>query len=222
MQIEKSTLTFLKELRDNNNKPWFTENKKRYEAAKENVTNFMKALEIEMNKKDQIEKAKLFRIYRDVRFSKDKTPYKDHMDIGLDRLKPHLRGGYYVRISPGQSLLGAGFWNPETSDLELIRRNIEFDGKNFKKAINDKKLKSHWGEIGGEQLKTAPKGFDKEHEHIDLIRHKQFIFHKDITDKEVLSKEYLSICTSAFQSLKPWYDYMSDILSHNLNGEPLY
>ncbi len=220
--IKKDTLSFIAELRENNEKNWFEANKPRYLMAKENMEQFVQAIQGKMNTHDMIEEAKLYRIYRDVRFSKDKTPYKDHMDVGLSRQKPQLRGGYYLRISPGNSMIAGGFWNPAASDLELIRRHIEFDGDRLKKILGSKKLVDTFGNLQGDELKTAPKGFEKDHPHIDLLRKKQFVYFKPLTDQEVLRPNFVAECSQNFQALRPWYDYMSEILGYNLNGEPLY
>ena len=163
----------------------------------------------------------MFRIYRDVRFSKDKTPYKSHFACSFSRMGASRRGGYYLRIKPGDTFLATGFWGPEKEDLFRVRKELALDATEFRAVFNDKTFKSAWGELQGETLKTAPKGFDKEHPDIDLIRHKQFIFVKNFTDKEVLSKDFLKEIDTSFKAIRPFFDLMSSVLTTNLNGESL-
>ena len=221
--FSKETMTFYNELRENNNRPWFQDQKSRYDLVKSESKEFLGSLEDAMNENDDIERAKMFRIYRDVRFSKDKTPYKSSISMSLHRRKPALRGGYYLQVTPGNnSFIAAGFWNPESSDLKLIRQNIDFDHQNFRKAIGSPSLVDVWGTVQGDQVKTSPKGYSKDHPAIDLLRHKQFIFTKTYTDEEVTSPKFVGNITKSFQAIRPFFDYMSLILTHDLNGEPLY
>lgn len=220
-QISKASFDFLKELEKNNNREWFTENKERFKSHETVVKAFCNAAMENLNKHDQIEKLKIFRIYRDVRFSKDKTPYKAHFAGSFSRMGLERRGGYYLRIKSGETFLAAGFWEPNKEDLLRIRKELELDASEFRTVINKKSFKEVWGELQGETLKTAPKGFDKEHSDIDLLRYKQFIFTRNFTDKEVLSKNFLDEVDSSFKAIRPYFDLMSSILTTNLNGESL-
>ena len=221
--FSKSSINFFKELNKNNNRPWFQENKGRYEQVKSESKSFLNTWEERMNEHDLIERSKLFRVYRDVRFSRDKTPYKTSISMSLSRQKPKLRGGYYLQVTPGgQSFIAAGFWNPESSDLQLIRQNIDFDYNNFYKSIREANLTAHWGTMQGNQVKTSPKGYSKEHPAIDLLKHKQYIFTKTFSDKEVMGAAFLNNVNDAFKAIRPFFDYMSEILTHDINGEPLY
>ena len=163
----------------------------------------------------------MFRIYRDVRFSKDKTPYKSHLAGSFTRAGAKLRGGYYVHIKSGDSFIATGFWEPNKEDLFRIRKELELDAEEFRSVINAPKFKKIWGEIQGDELKTAPKGFDKEHQDIDLIKMKQFIFIRKFTDKEVLSADFADKIDESFKAIRPYFDLMSDILTTDLNGESL-
>ena len=163
----------------------------------------------------------MFRIYRDVRFSKDKTPYKTHFAGSFSRLGAHLRGGYYVHIKPGGSFIATGFWNPNKEDLFRIRKELEMDASEFRKIITEKTFKKVWGELEGDEVKTAPKGFDKEHSDIDLIKKKQFIFIRNFSDKDVLSNAFIETLDESFKAIRPYFDLMSDILTTNLNGESI-
>ncbi|WP_273275968.1 DUF2461 domain-containing protein [Maribacter polysiphoniae] len=219
--ITKEVFLFLKELEQNNTREWFTENKDRFKELQSSVKDVLGVLMEKMKQHDDIEKMKMFRIYRDVRFSKNKTPYKTHLAGSYARAGARLRGGYYVHIAPGGSLIATGFWNPEKEDLLRIRKELELDAEEFKAVIYDPKFKEIWGNLVGEELKTAPKGFDKEHPDIALIRKKQFIFIRKFTDKEVLSKDFVNTVDESFKAIRPYFDLMSDILTTNLNGESL-
>lgn len=220
--ISMKTLEFLRELRTNNNREWFTANKEKYLQANEEIKVFLSSLTEAMNRVDEIEKNKLFRIYRDVRFSKDKTPYKDGFSMSMSRAKPYLRGGYYVRISPGESALACGFWNPNPHDLNLIRKNIEIDSSPLRKILSSDQITENFKGLEGEKVKSAPKGYSKDHPDIDLIRYKQLILSHSFKDEEVCSGNFKEEVVRIFSAARPWFDYMSDILSHNLNGEALY
>ncbi len=225
--ITKASFQYLKDLTNNNHKEWFDSNKSRYNMAHEEMIGFAEELMIHMNKHDQLVpmtgKKSLFRIYRDVRFSKDKTPYKNYFAGRLKRDTDWLRGGYYYKVQPGgNSMVGCGFWNPNPSDLKLIREQISADPTPLRKILNAKKFKELFGELEGDQVKTAPKGFSKEDPAIDLLRYKQFIVGRKFTDKEVLDKNFVKEVNKSFKGVRPFFDYMSEILTHDLNGLPLY
>ena len=175
-----------------------------------------------LNQYDVVDKMKLFRIYRDVRFSKDKTPYKTHFGGSFHRKKPELRGGYYLHIQPNnESFIATGFWEPHKDDLLRIRKEFEMDTTEIRKIMSNKKFKSVWGDLVGDEVKTAPKGFNKEDPNIDLIKKKQFIFTKKYTDKEVLAENFLKDVHASFRAIRPYFDYMSDVLTTDLNGVSL-
>ena len=176
-----------------------------------------------LNKHDKIDKYKLFRIYRDVRFSKDKTPYQPHFAASFSREGKELRGGYYLRIRPNnESFVGGGFWDPNKEDLLRIRKEFELDATEIRRVLADKKFQTTFGtKLEGSELKTAPKGFDKNHPNIDLIRKKGFIAVRNFTDKEVLSSDFLEVVDESFKNLRPFFDLMSAILTTDLNGESL-
>lgn len=220
--IPESIFTFFNKLSVNNNREWFTENKPEFKALELDIKSAYNYLGELMNTHDNIDKTKIFRIYRDVRFSKNKTPYKTHFGGSFSRRKPDLRGGYYLHIQPNnESFIATGFWDPSKEDLLRIRKEFEMDDEEIRNIINNKSFKSLWGVMAGDELKTAPKGFNKEHSAIDLIRKKQFIFTKKYTDKEVLSDNFIDDVNSAFTAIRPYFDYMSNVLTTNLNGESL-
>ena len=220
--IPKETLPFLKKLSKNNNRDWFNDNKVEFKSIEAKIKEAYNSLGELLNNHDQIDKVKVFRIYRDVRFSKNKLPYKTHFGGSFHRKKPELRGGYYLHIQPkNESFIATGFWEPNKEDLFRIRKEFEMDDSEIREILNQTKFKNTWGGFVGDELKTAPKGFDKEHQAIDLIRKKQFIFIKKYTDKEVNSKGFLDDVNTSFVNVRPFFDYMSDILTTNLNGESL-
>ncbi len=223
MQFEKSSLQFLKELKKNNNRDWFADNKPAYTAAHQNAKSFWEAIKNNLDKHDDIEKIKMFRIYRDVRFSADKTPYKPHFAGSFSRLGKELRGGYYLRIRPGESFLAGGFWEPNKEDIYRIRKEIEMDASEIRDILNDPNYIIHFGGTfdSFSELKTAPRGFDKNHPDVDLLRKKGFVAVKNFTDKEVLSSNFLDHVDESFQALRPFFNLFSDILTTNLNGESI-
>ncbi|WP_372974982.1 DUF2461 domain-containing protein [Muriicola sp.] len=220
-RIGIEALDFLKKLSANNNRDWFEAHKSEFKSLEKEVKSFYTSLMEALKKHDDIEKMKMFRIYRDVRFSKDKTPYKTHFAGSFSRAGKALRGGYYLRIKPGETFAAAGFWEPNKEDLYRIRKELEMDASEFRNVIQARGFRNTWGDLVGEELKTAPKGFDKEHPDIDLIRKKQFIFVRNFTDKEVLSPGFLSEVDHSFRNIRPYFDLMSEILTTDLNGESL-
>jgi uncharacterized protein (TIGR02453 family) len=220
--VPKAALDFFKKLKQNNNRDWFNEHKKEFKIVEAEVKEIYNFIFENLNSHDDIDKLKLFRIYRDVRFSKDKTPYKTHFGGSFHRTKPKLRGGYYLHLAPdNESFIATGFWEPNKDDLLRIRREFEMDDTEIRKIISHKSFKNIWGEFVGSELKTAPRDFDKDHKAIDLIKKKQYIFTKKYTDKEVLDKDFLKDVIKSFKTIRPYFDYMSDVLTTNLNGESI-
>jgi uncharacterized protein (TIGR02453 family) len=222
-QIQSSGFDFLNTLKKNNNRDWFNEHKTVFQKELQQVENFAESLLEQLSAHDLIEtpsgKKSLYRIYRDTRFSHDKTPYKTHWSGSFKRATKSRRGGYYFHIEPGNSFVAGGFWGPTPADLKLIRDDIAFDDKPLRKIINSKAFISTFESLKGEQLKTAPKGFEAGHEAIDLLRYKQFLLIRPFTDKEVLSDQFLKEVNSTFQKMRPFFDYMSEVLSSDPNGE---
>ena len=219
--ISKTTLNFLKELKINNNREWFNENKSAFQIEQTKAKEFYSGLMEELKKHDDIESLKIFRIYRDVRFSKDKTPYKPHFAGNFVRGTKRLRGGYYLRIRPGESFLAGGFWEPNKEDLLRIRKEFEMDTTEIRAIINNKEFVNYFGELEGNALKTAPRGFDKEHPDMDLIKMKQFIVTRYFSDEEVLDPNFLQEIDASYKAMRPYFDYMSEILTTDLNGESI-
>jgi uncharacterized protein (TIGR02453 family) len=223
MQISLAVFNFLKSIRKNNNREWFEKNKSRYSEAQEDMIRFADALLSRMNGHDLIEtpsgKKSLFRIYRDVRFSKEKTPYKTSWSGHFRRATSSLRGGYYYHIEPGNSYAAGGFFNPNPADLARIRQDIDFNYPDWNKVL--KRKSTVFGVLGGECLKTAPVGYSADHPAIGLLRHKQFILKHHFTDKEVMGPEFLRLLNATFSDMRPFFDYMSEVLTTDNNGTPI-
>lgn len=220
--ISKENFDFLNQLRKNNNREWFNAHKEEYLKQHENTIEFADKLLLSIHQHDNIEtltgKKSLYRIYRDVRFSKNKLPYKTHWSGGFRRATNELRGGYYFHIEAGNSMVGGGFWGPNKEDLLRIREDIAIDDSELRSVLADKTFIDTFGNLEGEQLKTCPKGFDKEHPAVDLLRYKQFIISKKFTDKEVLSPDFAEKVNDTFKKMRPFLDYMSMSVTTDANG----
>lgn len=215
--IHASSFQFLRDLKKNNNREWFTEHKIRYQDELQKIESFAEELLLRMKQYDQIDtisgKKSLMRIYRDIRFSLDKTPYKTNWSGGFHRMGAQRRGGYYFSLQPGgESMIAGGFWGPEPRDLKLIRDEFAFDDKPIRTILNSHKIKNFFGGLSGERLKTVPRGYEKDHPAADLIRHKQFILQRRFTDKEVLDKNFIEVAVAMMCAFRPFFDYMSHAL----------
>tara|TARA_Y200000002_G_scaffold114600_1_gene93871 strand:- start:7176 stop:7844 length:669 start_codon:yes stop_codon:yes gene_type:complete len=221
MQLNPAIFRFFKQLAKNNNRKWFEQNKSEFKALETEVKQFGEALKDQLNQNDSIDRFKVFRIYRDVRFSKDKTPYKTHFGLTWHRTKPEFRGGYYLHLKPDDIFLACGFWDPAPADLKRIRQEIDLDGDEYRNLINAPALKNMWGELQGNKVRTSPKGFAKDHPDIDLLRLKQHIFMIRYTEEEVTARDFINRLDAAIQAVRPFVDYMSAVLTTNANGESL-
>ncbi len=221
-RIPAELFHFLRELRENNNREWFGKEKTRFRILENRMKRFYDEVAGLMNRHDVLTSHRTYRIYRDIHFSKDKTPFKRYFAGEFVRRKPALRGGYYLHIEPDDhSFIESGFWGPNKNDLNRMRKEWEMDATELQKILKDSHFKKYWGKMLGNKLKSAPAGFDRNHPNIDLINHKQWVFHHDFTDKEVLSRDFASKVDIYFQTVRPFLDYMSSVLTTNLNGEPL-
>ena len=220
--VNPSIFKFLTDLKNNNTREWFAENKTYYQKEEEQIKDFFTAINESLSAFDNIGGMKAYRIYRDIRFSKDKTPYKTYRSCSFKRATEALRGGYHLEITPAGSFLAAGFWQPNKEDLFRIRKEFELDSSYIKNLLSDKEFSTTFGGFHDRNsLKLAPTGFDKKHPNIDLIKKKDFIVLQKFTDKEVLSKEFHTTVINSFKTVRPFFNYMSDILTTNLNGESI-
>lgn len=222
--IPKSSLDFLQQLKENNHRDWMTEHKKTYQSSEKALKAVYNDILDGLNIDDEIEKLKVFRINRDIRFSKDKTPYNVHRSVSFSRAGAHRRGGYYLRIEPGgKSVVAGGFFNPEPKDLKRIRTEFQMDASEIREILAESAFAKAYGGVfdAWDPVKTAPKGFSKEDPNIDLIRLKNFVVTKKFTDKEVLAPGFAQKAVTHFKLLRPFFDYMSDVLTTDLNGVSL-
>ena len=216
-----AAFSFLKELKENNNREWFNENKPNYEKHKNVIKSVFEEVQKKMEFHDEIEKLKIFRIYRDVRFSKNKTPYKTHFSCSFVRRGRERRGGYYLHLEPENSFMASGFWNPSKEDLLRIRQEIAADPDEFKEVIDHSDLKKFWDRLQGDALKKAPKGFSPDQKGIEFIRFKQFVFIKKLDLEQVLDSNFSVEVSHGFKTLSVFFNYMSDVLTTDVNGQSL-
>jgi uncharacterized protein (TIGR02453 family) len=214
--LQQSTLDFLKKLRKNNNKEWFDKNKKAYEVAREDFLAYVQKLiagvsSFEPSAKELDPKKCVFRIYRDVRFSKDKTPYKTHFGAHITRGGVKTSGtGYYVHIEPGNSFLAGGWWMPESPELNAIRQEIDYNQEEFKNMLKDKAFVRYFKKLDEEhKLKTIPKGYDKNHPFIELLKLKSFTVTSELKDETVTGKDFVKHSISVFKAVKPLNDFLA-------------
>lgn len=218
--MKNEIFDFLKRFAQNNNREWFLEHKKEFDIYAKQVKEFVTNIYQNLQKYDSLEGFHIYRVYNDVRFHKNKPLYKTHFGISFSRTKPMLRGGYYLHLEPESSFVGGGFWAPSPEDLLRIRKEFEMDDSEIRQIIHEENFRRIYGDLKGEDgVKTAPKGFDKNHPAIDLIRKKQFVAMRNLSDTEVFSTDFPDKILESFLALRPWFDYMSDVLTTNMNGE---
>lgn len=218
--IQKSTLDFLKKLKKNNNREWFNKNKKLYEDARYNfeicVFDIIQAIsDFDETVSGLDPKDCMFRIYRDVRFSKDKKPYKQNFAAAIQfNGRKSIKAGYYFHIEPGRSMLAGGIYMPGPDTLLSLRKLIAANYKEYEKIISAKDFKKEFKEVWVEEnkLKTIPKGFDIEHPAAEHLKNKSFIVLKIIGDKEVLSKNFVKNSAKIFKIMKPFNDFLNRAL----------
>ncbi len=217
--LSVETLQFLKDLKTNNTKEWFAENKKRYEQAKANFEEFVDELIKRIATFDpsiahHTAKSTVFRIYRDVRFSKDKSPYKTHMGAHITMAHKksdiHTKSGYYFHIGPGESMLAGGAYMPEGDWLKNIRQEIDYNGAALTAIISNDPFKKYFGELEGESLKKMPKGYPEDHPFIELLKKKSFLATHQVSDKLVTSPDFLEHCAEVYAALKPLGDFLNE------------
>lgn len=214
-KIENSTLKFLKDLAKNNNRDWFTENKEKYVAANENAVNFVENLieklaefDEEIGKLDA--KKSLFRIYRDTRFSKDKTPYKTNIGASLGMGKGNRVSGYYLHIEPGKSFLAGGVYQPESSVLKQIRKEISMNGKDFLKILEQDDFRHHFRGLSVEnKLQKVPQGFEKDDAMAEYLKLKSFVVIHPISDLDLTDENATENFAKIYKSIKPLNDFLS-------------
>ena len=217
----KTIFTFLKGLAKNNNREWFEKNKGQYLESKEQFEKFVAALLQETIKfqpelKGLDPKKLTFRIYRDVRFSKDKSPYKTNMGATFSPgAKTMNRPGYYMHIEPGnKSFVAGGLYMAEPADVNRVRQEIDYNGKKLEAIFKSTAFKKYYNGFDVfDQLKKAPKGYAPDHKYVEWLKLKSFIVTHYFKDTEVLHKDFLKNVASAFKTMKPFNDFLGEAIS---------
>lgn len=212
--IQPSTLKFLKTLEKNNNREWFNENKNLYVEAQQDVLFFLEKLIEEISHFDEEilkidPKKALFRIYKDIRFSKLKIPYKTHFGAGLGFGKNGRTSGYYLHIEPGKSFLAGGVYQPEAPILKEIRKEISMNGEEFLNIIEEKDFRNNFRGLSVEsKLQRVPNGFEKEDPMAEFLKLKNFIVNYPISDEDLLKENAAPEFANIFKSVKPLNDFI--------------
>ena len=208
--IKKSTLDFLKKLKANNNKDWFDKNRPMYFEVKKEFETLVAKLITQITSFDSAVKNLepkncIFRINRDVRFAKDKSPYKTNIGASISPGgKKSMSAGYYVHIEPGNSFLAGGIYMPPAPQLNAIRQEIDYNIPEFKKIISEKEFKKYFGKLDeSDKLKTVPKGYPKDHPEVELLKLKSYLVVHELKDEQILSSNFIQQCTKIFKALYP-------------------
>ncbi len=219
--LQKATLEFLRDLKKHNEKSWFDANRKRYETAKADFTEFLQGVIDDHAKKDNgltglKARSCLFRINRDIRFSKDKSPYKTNFGASVNRGgKKSILAGYYLHLEPGGSFVGGGIWMPEPPELAKVRQEIDYYFDRFCRILGSKKFKDVYGSLhdGDEhKLSRVPKGYEPDNPAAEHLKLKSFIATRPISDKEMMSKELKKIVLDSFTALQPLTEFINTAL----------
>ncbi|MFT3826487.1 MAG: DUF2461 domain-containing protein [Chitinophagaceae bacterium] len=220
--LQQTTLKFLKGLNKNNNKPWFDEHRKDYEEARKDFITFIQHIIDQHGKLDSSirelhAKDCLFRINRDIRFSKDKSPYKTNFGASIDKGgKKSIYAGYYLHIEPGgQSFAGGGLWMPMPAEMKKVRQEIDYCFDEFSKIIKAKKFTSIYSELyRGEDMSLVkvPQGFEKDNPAADYIKLKSWLATTSLSDEELTSKNLSKKVLAAFEALQPLLTFINRAL----------
>ena len=213
----KPILSFLQALEKNNNKAWFDKNRASYEKAKSLFEGLVDRIILEYGQFENLSgisaKDCVMRIYRDIRFSKDKTPYKTNMGASIGPGgKKSSRLSYYLNIQPpDRSMIAGGFHSPETGQLSKFREAIDRDARPFKSIISAKAFQQYFGTVEGEKLKTVPQGYGRDHPELEILRLKEVVAVHHLSDEMVLSSKLESHVIEAFRAMKPFLDYLNSV-----------
>lgn len=216
-KINKATLAFLSGLKKNNDREWFSKNRKEYEAAKVNFGEFVQEVINRIVKFDPILKGLeagtcIFRINRDTRFATDKSPYKTNFGAFIvrgGRKNGDKFTGYYVHVEPGNSFIAGGAYMPPSPWLNAIREKISTEPDRFKKILSSKEFIKFFGKLEGEKLKSAPRGYSADHPQIELLKHKSYLVMRELPDSEILSDDFQDYIIEASKAMKPLNDFLN-------------
>lgn len=214
--IRQTTLTFLRELKGNNNRDWFEANRKTYESARQEyllfVTDLLEGLQQIDNTLSALEPKKcMFRINRDVRFSKNKDPYKTNFGSYFNKGGKGIEcAGYYFHLEPGGSFIGGGYWMPQAPELKKIRSEIDYNLDEFLNILSQKELKKFFGTLSQDQkLSRPPQGYATDNPAIEFLKLKSFVVTAPLTDEEVLSKALIQKILSHFKAMAPLVHFLN-------------
>lgn len=216
-QINKSTLDFLSDLKLNNDRDWFHENRLRYDAAKKNFEDFVQAVIDAVTEFDPIlkgleAKSCIFRINRDIRFSHDKSVYKTNFGAFIVRggkKNSDRFPGYYFHVDPDGSFVAGGAYIPPAPWLNAIRGKIDETGDRLARIIGHRDFVRYFGQLEGDTVRTTPKGYAKDHPHIELLKHKSFLAEMAIPRRVITSGECFDLVISTFRAMKPLNDFLT-------------
>jgi len=219
--LQSATVKFLKDLKKNNNREWFEANRKRYETAKKDFENLVQqVIEIHSKKDDELASLKvkdcMFRINRDIRFSKDKSPYKTNFGASINKGgRKSIFAGYYFHCEPGQSFVGGGLWMPMPEDLKKVRQEIDYCFDEFSKIISNKRFKTVYGGLyKGEDMSLSrpPKGYEDTNPAIEFIKLKSFIAMRQLNEQDLTNEMLAKKITDAFATLQPMIKFINRAL----------
>ncbi len=220
--LQAATLKFLKALKKNNNKPWFDAHRKEYEAAKIDFAGFIQAVIDKHGKNDAaiktlVAKDCMFRINRDVRFSKDKSPYKTNFGASINKggRKAFNSAGYYFHLEPGQAFAGGGIYMPMPEDLKKVRQEIDYNFADFKKIIGSKKFKSVYGDLDRSKeflLSRVPKGYEPDNPAAEYLKFKSYVAIVALKDANLSSKDLVKKTVETFVALQPLIAFINNSL----------
>ena len=212
----QKSLSFLKDLKNNNNREWFQSSRERYEEARqeflaflENIVNELGLMDPELGRVDY--RSTVFRINRDIRFSKDKSPYKTNFGAFIVKgSKKSGNAGYYFHLEPGNSFAGGGIYHPMPEVLKKIRNEIYENAGEFIEIIRDKEFNDVFGDLWeGDMLKTPPKGFPGDFEYIGLLRYRSYTVWRDFDDKLILGDRLTEETLKIFGLLVPFNRFIN-------------
>jgi uncharacterized protein (TIGR02453 family) len=215
--LNPDTFSFLTGIQENNNKIWFEANKPRYIDVRKQFIDFISELIVNIAKIEKIpvqDPAKnVFRIYRDVRFSKNKDPYKNNMGGWISRGESPRTASFYIHLQPGESFIGGGMYDPTPEELKAIRREIHFQGDALQKIVDSKTFKSEFGGIFVEdKLKKAPQGFQTDHPHIELLKFKHYVVGKPVSEEDMLSEKFMDTCLKTYANSLDFFRFLDNAI----------
>lgn len=208
--------SFLRDLQKNNNKEWMDKNRDEYEAVRDWYKGWLNELDAELGKVNSNYhategKRAINRINNNLLYHPNKPIYKDHFGAGLDLSENGKQGDFYIHLGTNGCFIAGGFWNPQKEILDSIRDAIDYNGKEFNKILDGKTFKETFGEMITDEnkLKTSPKGYSQDHEHIELLRRKSFAVKHDVTQKEVMQDDFQQKCVEIYQEMLPFRNYLN-------------